>query len=260
MLSLLLAPAGALFAPSNTLPVPIAAARHRAPRLEEIAIDVGFYKSAKAALRTALDVDLGTLSEDAVAMIDALSEVSPTRPDPAEDNDLWSGSFSLSTSTLALPGSGVVQQAGAAVEVDDDGRLLLLATIGSAENTDAAVSVCLTGNLTVAADDELELACDQLGLAQVEDSDEAGAAALVAACEAALGITLSVGSSDVQPGLARWNAEPPLPKLRLSQLYLDQELHVVRWKPIGTAEEGCAGGEAEEEAGGDRLVVLFKPA
>ena len=236
------------------------APRHRAPQLKELAVDVHFYKQAKKALRAALAAEAGVLSADALAMVAALAEVNPTRPTPSEDADLWSGSFSLSSATLSLSG-GTVLQRDSIVEVDDDGKLLLLATVDAAAGGDAeggALSVAFTGQLRAIGDACLELTCEQLGLAQVQDADAAGTAALVAACEAALGLKFSLGSSAVEPKIPRWNVETPMPTLRLAQCYLDQELHVVRWS-VGGGQEGSPLQIVEGVGDGSDVVVLFKP-
>ena len=221
----------------------------------DIAVDVNFYKSAKIALRTALDEQDGALSDDALAMVDALADVNPTRPDPSEDNDLWSGSFDLASSALSV---GSVRQRGSgSIEVDDDGKMMLFATLeASADEGGGALSLVLTGTLRASDDAELELACEQVGLAQLEDADTEETKLLISACEGATGLSFAESTSEVQPDLPRWDADAPLPTLRLAQLYLDQELHIV--VPTVTAA-GEVGKDLDAAVRKQRLAVLFRP-
>ena len=59
-------------------------------------------RAFKGALRRALAAEDGMLSEDTLACIAAMSEVNPSAPDPATDDDLWTGEFELS-SRIFLP-------------------------------------------------------------------------------------------------------------------------------------------------------------
>ena len=61
-------------------------------------------RSFKSALRRALAAEAGALSEDTLACIAAMSEVNPSAPDPATDDDLWTGEFELS-SRISVPTS-----------------------------------------------------------------------------------------------------------------------------------------------------------
>ena len=54
-------------------------------------------RAFKGALRRALAAENGMLSEDTLACIAAMSEVNPSAPDPATDDDLWTGEFELSS-------------------------------------------------------------------------------------------------------------------------------------------------------------------
>ena len=54
-------------------------------------------RAFKGALRRALAAEDGMLSEDTLACIAAMSEVNPSAPDPATDDDLWTGEFELSS-------------------------------------------------------------------------------------------------------------------------------------------------------------------
>ena len=56
----------------------------------------------KGALRRALAAEDGMLSEDTLACIAAMSEVNPSAPDPATDDDLWTGEFELSSRVFVL--------------------------------------------------------------------------------------------------------------------------------------------------------------
>ena len=61
-------------------------------------------RAFKGALRRALAAEDGALSEDTLACIAAMSEVNPSAPDPATDDDLWTGEFELS-SRISVPTS-----------------------------------------------------------------------------------------------------------------------------------------------------------
>ena len=152
------------------------AAPHRAtsPRASEIAVDVAWFRSAKAALRAALAAEAGVLSADAAALGTALSSVNPTRPDPSVDYDLWSGTFSLESASLTPPGGGVVQSGAAEVEVTPD-SLHLSAAVRSVGSEDE-LSLSLRGSLSATCCDELELRCEPLALEAAGESCAEGEA------------------------------------------------------------------------------------
>lgn len=213
--------------------------RHDAIRAEEIPVSVSFYRTAKAALRNALAAEAGVLSEDAAAMVSALYDVNPTRPDPATDADLYSGSFDIASALSHSAGAGKLT-------VDDDGGLQLSAAIS--EDGDATLALTVAGSVRPTADAELSMTVESVSLAAADDACPVGVAALVAVCSAATGLRFEAVEST-------WMAQPPLPSLRLQQLYLDQELHVVQWVLGDEAESAPDEALALRE---DRLVVLFK--
>ena len=233
--------------------------RAEQPCAQEISVDVEFYRKAKMALRAALHADAGMLSEDALAMISALSAVNPTRPDPSADEDLWSGHFELASSMIAALNSPVVQ-AGAAVDIGDDGAVTLAATLRAREEMAQDVKVNLQAHLHAISDAELELNCHELLLHA--ESDTAAVRSVVEACSTAAGVALQ--RADEGDG-CRWEASAKLASLRLAILYLDQDLHVARWR---TADDKAAEpvidalGElnVEELVAGGKLVILNKQA
>lgn len=198
-----------------TLATGFAAPRRAAsPRASEIAVDVAWFRSAKAALRAALAAEAGVLSADAAALVTALSSVNPTRPDPSVDYDLWSGTFSLESASLTPPGGGVVQSGAAEVEVTPD-SLHLSAAVRSAVGSEDELSLSLRGSLSATCCDELELRCEPLALEAAGESCAEGET-LVDAVAAATGLSFRAVSE------ARWEAD--VPTLYLAQLFLDQAL------------------------------------
>ena len=156
-------------------------------------------------------------------------------PDPSTDSDLWSGSWEFRSATLFAglsdrPGNG-------SVELDESGdlRLQYALELGS---TGVAATLCIDGRVAAASDDVLALACDHAALSLSSPSDEAGT--IVATCAKAAGLALQ--SAD-----GAWVASTPLPTLQITQLYLDQDCHIVR----------VLGSEAEGE-GNAQPLVLFK--
>ena len=91
-------------------------------------------------------------------------------------------------------------------------------------------SLRLNGNLRVAGDDILEMACEQLLLSLQADAEDGvvsvdfaeATAPLAAECAAATGVEL-------EPEADTWVGKADtLPTLRLVQEYLDQDCHVLR--------------------------------
>ena len=112
MLALLLAPpAAALLSVGAGLrrfaEPPPAALRTRTATAITYNDFVNEIRAFKGALRRALAAENGMLSEDTLACIAAMSEVNPSAPDPATDDDLWTGEFELSSRifvpTVAAP-------------------------------------------------------------------------------------------------------------------------------------------------------------
>ena len=230
--------------------------RHASPRAEDIAVDVSFYRAAKTALRAALTEEGGLLSEDAIAMVEALAAVNPTRPDPSEDFDLWSGKFELSSSSLSL--AGMVQEAVACISISkDDGALELAGTLRATDGS--RLRVVLSGCIEPTGDATLKLDRPALRLQGFEGTDGAGAAAMVAAVGAELALTFA----EVDDAELEWTADTTLPDMSLSQLYLDQDLHILEYS---LAESGTSAGSVYDDVSGDytwnanggRLAVLFK--
>ena len=56
----------------------------------------------KKALLRALNEEAGVPSEDTMACIAAMAEVNPSKPDPATDDDLWTGEWAL-MSRISIP-------------------------------------------------------------------------------------------------------------------------------------------------------------
>ena len=104
MLALLLAPqVGALLSASagqrgaHRFAAPPSRLRTRPVTLITYNDFVNEIRAFKGALRRALAAEDGMLSEDTLACIAAMSEVNPSAPDPATDDDLWTGEFELSS-------------------------------------------------------------------------------------------------------------------------------------------------------------------
>ena len=174
------------------------------PRATEIPFDIHFLRGAKNALRKSLDEEGGVLVEDAQACVEALSAVNPSLPNPSEDSDLWSGTWSFATSSLL---SSALAAEGSVV-LSESGALELTCELTSAESS-ATLSV--QGQVAAADDTVLELQCERIAL-----SSEA----LVAACAEATGLSLAEAGGE-------WVAAAPLPSLKLAQRYLDQDTHIV---------------------------------
>jgi hypothetical protein len=206
------------------------------PRLEvsedgaEIPFDVHFLRSAKRALKQALRQESGALDEDALACVDALAVANPTMPNPSADDDLWAdGSFALLSDAFSGATSGRIVQRGAAlVDVDGLGGFELSATLGLMTPTsEAAASLHIVGTASAVGDAELELRCDQLTVA-VDDAAGASAdelASLLSACAEAAGLQLEHAGT---PSSLKWAADKAsFPPVRLGQLYLDQDCHIL---------------------------------
>lgn len=122
---------------------------------------------------------------------------------------------------------GLVRQCGdATVEIDGSGRVELSASLGLGDAATSA-SLRLSGSLNAVADAALQLSMDSVcvDFPPCNEGEVDDAAALVAAC------------ADAIPGLefvrhatspSSWVAATQLPPLRLSQLYLDQDTHIVQ--------------------------------
>ena len=198
----------------------------------EIPFDIHFLRSAKSALQCALAEEDGVLDDDAKATVDALALANPTDPDPSSDVDLWSGDFTLATSTLSFDGGLVTQRGAASVSVDEHGELSLDATLVLGQPV-APASLSLVGRLRAVGNDQLELMSARL---TVSCSAEA---TIIAACGETVGLTFQRGTRD-----SEWIVEPTLPPLRLHQRYLDQDCHILQLD--------------EHLAGQSPTVVLFK--
>ena len=207
----------------------------------EIPFDVSFLRTAKFALRRALQEEGGTLSEDALACVGALAAVNPSLPNPSADDDLWAdAAFSMVSNSLVTRDSGHITQKGSAfVDVDGLGGLEVSATLGlRAAEVEATASLHLTGKAAPAADTELELQCDSLTMTIDGDGATTSAEdleALVATCATAAGMTLERKEADEGASLQWAAAADTLPVLRLGQLYLDQSCHILVRLKDGTA-------------------------
>ena len=191
---------------------------------DSIPFDVQFLRTAKRALRRALAEEQGSLSEDALATVNALTVVNPTLPNPSEDRDLWSGSFDLVTTLLqSSDGTNSLQAGSATIDVEEDsGRLNLLAQLTLLDSALPA-ELRLTGHVSVSGDAELTLTCESLAITAADEAEADKAEAMVATTAAAAGLTLERSADG--SALA---AVEPLPTVRLGQLYLDQDCHIVK--------------------------------
>ena len=213
-----------------TLRTPLRTPRARTPTLlAEIPFDIQFLRTAKSALRQSLKESSGSLDEDALATIYALADVNPSKPNPAEDIDLWSGEWGFTT-TIPLGAEQATLVGTADIGVDGAISLRCDVMMGGA----TAVTVELSGTVSDATDDVLELACDRVKL---EGSSE----------DAAKLVSDAMGWTIDSEGLV----SSALPTLRLAQLYLDQDCHIV-----GPLAEGAA--DDDEDARRRRPLVLFK--
>lgn len=179
-------------------------------RMNEIPYDIKFLREAKTALRNAVDAQGGLLDEDALACVEALTAVNPSLPNPSEDNDLWSGKFSFCTAlfggALGCRGTVVLEESGA-LEVQ-----CKLALAGTGD--DATATLHVSGD--VAADGDTSLALQEGSKLALQGAGPE----IVAACAAAFpGLKLEVADD------GGFLAAPP--SLTLSQLYLDQDMHIV---------------------------------
>ena len=231
---LLVAAVGLLPAPPLLPRAPLASTRRAAfVRATEIPFDVHFLRAAKSALRRSLEDEGGLLTEDALETIGVLSDVNPSAPDPSADYDLWSGTWEFHIASLV---SGPLEQRGrGSVVVDESGELELHCSLALGA-TGAPASLRVTGRVSAVADAVLELQCAQVVLS-LEGQDET----LVSACAQATGLEL-------EPWADEWIGAQPLPALRLAQLYLDQDCHVVR-----LSEDAAEQGQGQRDP-----VVLFK--
>lgn len=193
-----------------------AVARHGSPLLQAPPGSYGDFvaeiKSAKAALRRGIEVE-GRLPEGGSDLVAAIAEANPSGPDPAADDDLWSGTFSV------LAANGIADALeGAAAPVTS---CSVTVTDGSLELTaqctwkSEAVSFRLTGPVTPVLDEGGEpgdLLQIDFGTTPEFTTDEGDAAEVAAA------------------------ASPLLPsgRVTLRLIYLDQELLIA---------DGGAGGE-----------------
>ena len=196
--------------------------------LKEIPFDISFLRTAKKALRNALQEQDGILDDDARACVDALSAVNPSLPNPSEDNDLWSGKWTFSCASQA---EGVLGRGS--LQLDESGVLEMQCDV-ALDATGTPTTLRASGRVSAVADTVLELQCDSMEL-------EAGATQeLVTACSAALNLELK---DDAGGG---WAATPS--PLRLAQLYLDQDMHIVR-RVLGSDEDAELSGSP---------LVMFK--
>lgn len=205
---------------------PFVPARMASPLANEIPYDIKFLRTAKAALRKALEEEGGALDDDARACVEALNVANPSLPNPAEDNDLWSGAWSFQTASLF---STAIRAEGS-VNVDESGELELTCTLTSGESVG---TLSMQARVAAAADTVLELQCERIAL-----SSEA----LVSACSEATGLSLEPTEDGAQ-----WLASEPLPALKLAQLYLDQDMHIVGRAALA---------DGEDEATSDPLVLV----
>jgi hypothetical protein len=223
------------------------AARTRAPARAphsclvegEIPYDIHFLRAAKTAVSRALEDEGGLLDEDALATIGALADVNPSKPDPANDNDLWSGSWVFRTASLLSGPGSLEQRSRGDVVLEESGALEVEVTLAvGAAGTPATLGVA--GQISADGDDVLELECERVVLSTPTDDAEASAA--VTSVAEAMGLTLERVSD-------AWVAAPPLPALRLAQLYLDQDCHI-----LGV----LSGAEADVQRDPLQPLVLFK--
>ena len=207
----------------------------------EIDFSPTFLRAAKAALRQSLDSDGGHLSEDASATILALASVNPTNPDPSNDDDLWTGEFSLATAPLSSLVSALpLQMSHGCLRIStssEDGGHVLELTASGVVAADASTSVTaaelrLVGRIKVVGDADLELQPESLILRSASpgcDVDDG----LLQTCKQA---GFAFDSSSANDG--EWAVPPDdLPSARYRQLYLDQDCHILLRQDIDGAAE-----------------------
>ena len=115
-----------------------------------------------------------------------------------------------------------------------------------------ALRVTLDGRLEAVAEAELRLTCGQLRLEALPDAADDAVAAAVAAVEAALNFPFT--KADTGEWVADpTTSEPLLSCIWLTQLYLDQDLHVLRYRFTEDATTDTAEKDRKEN-----LAVLFK--
>ena len=231
---LLVAAVGLLPAPPLLPRAPLASTRRAAfVRATEIPFDVHFLRAAKSAVRRSLEDEGGLLTEDALETIKVLSDVNPSGPDPSADNDLWSGTWEFHIASLV---SRPLEQRGrGSVVVEESGELELQCSLALG-GTGAPASLRVTGRVSAVADAVLELQCEKVVLS-LQGQDEK----LVGACVQATGLKM-------EPSADEWIAASPLPAVRLAQLYLDQDCHIVR-----VSEDAAEQGQGQRDP-----LVLFK--
>ena len=214
-----------------------------------IPFDVHFLRTAKTALRRALlSGDMPRqLDGDGIACIEALSVVNPTEPDPSTDADLWSGAFELLTPSLER--EGVVQRM-AAVTITEDGALRLLAALVVGPGA-ARAEVSASGRANATGDASLVLTWEDLRLSLHTASPDD---ALLSLCSSSIGGLRR--EPDEGDGVARWAVADAstLPQLELEQVYLDQDMHILRRSQ--SAEDPWASTGADADAGRGEFIVL----
>lgn len=252
-------------------PLRHAPTRAHAPRLDastssndgaEIPFDVHFLRSAKAALRSALQQEGGVLDEDGLACVAALAVANPTLPNPSADDDLWAdGSFSLLSGAISSMTSGRVVLRGAGeVKVDNLGGFEVSTTLGltTDANGEATASLSAVGAATAVDDAELEVRCDQLTLAvdNVAGASPDELANLISTCAEATGLEFERPSSTAPLTWAAIEATLPA-AARLRQLYLDQDCHILVRLEDSSEDEVAEGDAARVLGQKQQPIVLF---
>ena len=204
---------------------PVAARRHSHPTLVSYGDYVTEIRAFKKALERALKEEEGVPSEDTLACISAMAAVNPSKPDPATDDDLWTGEFELRsritvpTATAALEISSgtaclgfeltesfeltaevAVTPAGGAAQGAPNARLVLTGRVAAEDADVLRLSAPCARLELLAPDEELLAACATAARALLPSVEQVDGSVLEASGEG--GISLQV-------------------------LYLDQDLHML---------------------------------
>lgn len=184
-------------------------------------------RAVKAALRAGLRAEAGKVSEDALAVVDGLQGVNPAAPDPSADTDLWTGDWLLLTAQAGT-------QCTVQISADPTGERSATAhraEVRSLIDGHPALRLHAEGVLSPARPDALAFRVVSVSLAPEGGDDSAGG---LDACEALLREWLPQAGLERTAGAAvpTWSATAAgtdsLAEFELGQLYLDQDLHILR--------------------------------
>jgi len=204
-------------------------------------------RRAKAAIRAALEKEGGIVSEDMECVVEGLHTVNPTAPNPAADIDLWAGDFELLTHNFG----SICTSRSRLVKISEEGAIpsdqsgCVPVTI-NAELDCRGMPICMaaSGALRIRSPDVLLLSLSSVRLSSgaVHQQPQAERQVCEDLCShffprATLSWNVSASHLDCLS-----QEDSPLLDVELTQLYLDQDLHIMR-------PSRCLG----------KLVVLGRP-